>query len=129
MPECTFSVDVINGVAVVAVPEEIDIINAAGLRAALLQAVSAGHSTLVVDMTGTVFCDSAGLHVLVDAQRRARADGGEMLLALSHDGILRSLEITGIGQVLPSFTTLDEALARATTATHGRERHTSRTDR
>jgi anti-sigma B factor antagonist len=128
MPECTFSVDVINGVAVVAVPEEIDITNAAGLRAALLQAIAAGHSTLVVDMTGTVFCDSAGLHVLVDAQRHARADSGEMLLALSHAGILRTLEITGIGQVLPSFTTLDVALARAAAAANGRDRHASQTD-
>jgi anti-anti-sigma factor len=128
VPECGFPVDVIHGVAVVTVPEEVDITNAAGLRSALLQAVSDGHSTLVVDMTGTVFCDSAGLHVLVDVQRRARADGGEMLLALSRDGILRTLEITGIGQLVPSFTTLDEALARATAAANGRDRHASRTD-
>ena len=115
-PECTFSVDVINGVAVVAVPEEIDIINAAGLRAALLQAVSAGHSTLVVDMTGTHFCDSAGLHVLVRAHKRARADGGDLLLALQAAEVLRVLEITGIDQVIPAFATLDEALEQAACA-------------
>jgi anti-anti-sigma factor len=46
-------------------PEEIDITNAAALRAAVLQAAAQGHGTFVVDMTGTRFCDWAGLHVLL----------------------------------------------------------------
>ena len=41
MPEASFAVEVVGGVPVVTTPEEIDITNAAGLRAALLEA--AGH--------------------------------------------------------------------------------------
>ena len=122
MPEARFPVDVIKGVPVVAAPEEIDITNAAGLRAALLEATADGHGTLVVDMTGTRFCDCAGLHVLVNAYKRARAIGGEVLLALSGAEVLRILELTGIDRVVPSFTSLDEALARATATADGRNR-------
>ncbi|MFY9864104.1 MAG: hypothetical protein WAK58_09820 [Trebonia sp.] len=55
MPDTGFSVEVVRGVPVVAVPEEVDINNAAGLRAALLQAATHAHGTLVVDMTRTQF--------------------------------------------------------------------------
>jgi anti-sigma B factor antagonist len=107
---------VIKGVPVVAVPGEVDITNAAELRAALVEAAADGHKTLVVDMTGTHFCDSAGLHVLVRAHKRARADGGDLLLALQAAEVLRVLEITGIDQVIPAFATLDEALEQAACA-------------
>jgi anti-sigma B factor antagonist len=63
----------INGVPVVEASEEIDICNAEQLRLVLLEACSRGHATVVVDMTRTRFCDSAGLAVLAGAHRRARA--------------------------------------------------------
>jgi anti-sigma B factor antagonist len=113
MTEVRFPVDVVKGVPVVAAPEEIDITNAAELRAALVETAEDGHTTLVVDMTGTRFCDSAGLHVLVHAHKRARASGGELLLALHAAELLRVLEITGIDQMVPTCASLDEALARA----------------
>ena len=80
MPEASFPVEAVSGVPVVTAPGEIDITNAARLRAALLEAAGYGSRTLVVDMTRTRFCDSAGLHVLVSAtagpgQRRRAAAG------------------------------------------------------
>jgi anti-sigma B factor antagonist len=120
MPEPRFPVDMTNGVPVVSAPEEVDITNAAELRAALVEAAANGHKTLVVDMTGTRFCDSAGLHVLVHAHKRARADGGDLLLALHSAEVLRVLQITGIDHVIPGFASLDEALAQAATA-NGRD--------
>jgi anti-anti-sigma regulatory factor len=44
----------------VTAPEEIDITNAAGLRAALLEAAAHGSGTLVVDMTQTQFATRPG---------------------------------------------------------------------
>jgi hypothetical protein len=41
----------INGVAVVSAPVEIDIVNVEQLRAVLLEAGRRGHGTVVVDMT------------------------------------------------------------------------------
>lgn len=64
-------------VAVVAAPAEIDVTMAGQLRPLLLEATAAtGHSTVVVDLTGTEFCDSAGLHTLLRAHKRAVAGGG-----------------------------------------------------
>jgi anti-sigma B factor antagonist len=107
-------VDVVRGVPVVTVPEEVDITNAPGLRAALLEAAADGSPALVVDMTRTRFCDSAGLRVLVDAHKRAVAEGGAVVLAVPAAAVLRVLEITGIDQVIPSFASLGEAVAHAT---------------
>jgi anti-sigma B factor antagonist len=107
-------VDVVRGVPVVTAPEEIDLTNVDGLRAALLEAAADGSTALVVDMTRTRFCDSAGFRVLVDAHKRAVAEGGAVLLAVPAAAVLRVLEITGIDQVIPSFASLDEAVAHAT---------------
>ena len=112
MPEVSFPVAVTGGVPVVIAPEEIDITNAAGLRAALLQAAAAGNRTLVVDMSRTQFCDSAGLHVLVRAQKRAQADGGELRVVIGGAAVLRIFAVTGIDRLIPSFPSLAQALAR-----------------
>jgi anti-sigma B factor antagonist len=113
MPEVRFPVEVVRRVPVVTTPEEVDITNATGLRAALLEASAYGPGTLVVDMTQTLFCDSAGLHALVGAHRRAVAEGGSVLLAVSGGAVLRILALTGIDTVIPSFTSLEAALAQA----------------
>jgi anti-anti-sigma factor len=113
MPEASFPVDVVGGVPVVTAPEEIDITNAAGLRAALLEAAVHGSRTLVVDMAQTQFCDSAGLNVLVRAHKRARAEGGELLLVICATAVLRIFAVTGIDHLIPNFPNLEQALAPA----------------
>ena len=125
MREVSFPVELVQGVPVVAAPEEIDITNAAGLRAALLTAAGAGaggseadeHRTFVVDMTRTRFCDSAGIAALVGAHKRAQDEGGRVLLAVSGAAVPRIFELTGIDRIIPSFTSLDEALAETLAAT------------
>jgi anti-sigma B factor antagonist len=111
MPELGFPVETVSGVPVVSAPAEIDVTNVAGLRAALGHAAGNGHGTLVVDLTRTQFCDSAGMHALVDAHKRAWAEGGQVLLAVSGAAVPRILEITGIDRVLPRFDSVAEALA------------------
>jgi anti-sigma B factor antagonist len=102
----------INGVPVVAAPAEIDATTAGQLRTVLLRSASRGLTTIVVDMTRTRFCDSAGLTVLVRAHRRALVDGGELRLVMPADGsVLLIFAITGLHQIIPLFDSLDEALA------------------
>jgi anti-anti-sigma factor len=96
MADDGFRVEVVRGVQVVVAPEEIDIVNAGALRVALLEAAAHGHGTLVTDMARTRFCDSAGLNALVAADKRARAEGGRVLLAISCTAVLRVLAITGV---------------------------------
>ncbi len=111
MPEVRLPVEVVRGVPVVMAPKEIDITNAAALRAALLEAAMHGRGPMVADMSGTQFCDSAGLHVLVRAHKRAQAEGGELLLVVPATTVLRIFAITGIDRVIPNFSSLEDALA------------------
>jgi anti-sigma B factor antagonist len=115
VPETSFPVEVIEGVPVVTAPEEIDITNAAGLQAALLEAVrlepaEPGRAMVVVDMSRTRFCDSAGLNALVTADRRARADGGEIRLAAVGEAVARVVALTGVDRVVAVYATLEDAL-------------------
>jgi anti-sigma B factor antagonist len=110
MTEVRFPVEVVEGVPVVAAPEEIDITNAAELRAAVLEAAGLGPALVVVDMSRTRFCDSAGLNALVAADRLVRAEGGEMRLVIVGEAIVRIVALTGVDRVIPIFVSLEEAL-------------------
>lgn len=48
---------------VVRFPEEVDVINAAAIRDRVLRLLNTGIPALLLDLTGTTFLDSAGLHV------------------------------------------------------------------
>ena len=113
MPDYTFPVEVIQGVPVVAAPEEIDITNAEQLRSALLTAAANGDGTLVVDLTRTQFCDSSGLHTLIAAHKRAGAENREVVLVIPSTAVLRVFALTGLDRMIPNFASLAEALAGA----------------
>lgn len=110
MPKVSFPVEVVDGVPVVTAPEEVDIANAAGLRAALLKAAERDHALVVVDMSRTRFCDSAGLNALVAAARQARADGGEVRLVVVGEAVVRLVALTGVDRVVPIYASLEDAL-------------------
>ena len=113
MPDDRFPVEVVEGVPVVAAPEEIDIVNAEALRSALLQAATNGHRALVVDMTRTRFCDASGLHALAAAHQRAEAEGREVLVVIPSTAVLRVFALIGMDRMIPNFTRLADALACA----------------
>lgn len=117
MPDARFPVEMVSGMPVMATPEEIDITNADGLRTALLESAADGHGRFVVDMSRTQFCDTAGLHALVGAHKRAMAGGGEIRLVISGAAVQRIFAITGLDHVIPNFTSLQEALAQTSTST------------
>jgi anti-sigma B factor antagonist len=115
-----FLIELVSGVPVVEAPEEIDMTNARELGSALLEAVADRPGTLVADMSRTQYCDSSGIHTLLAAHKRAQADGGELLLVAAKAPVLRVFMITGIDRLIPSFTSLEDALAHASTQSDGR---------
>jgi anti-sigma B factor antagonist len=117
MPEPSFSVEMVSGVPVIAVPEEIDIANAAELRAALLGSAALGNATVVVNMARTEFCDSAGLNVLIRAHQRAQAQGGEVRVVMGGAAVRRVFAVTAVDRVIPTFASLEEALGPAPAGT------------
>jgi anti-sigma B factor antagonist len=90
-------------------PVEIDAVNAGQIRQGLMSAVGLGAAVVVIDMSGTTFCDSAGVQAIVDAYRQAAANGTQLRLAAM--AVLRILTIVGVGQLVPIYPTLEAALA------------------
>lgn len=111
MPDGGYPVEMITDIPVVTAPTEIDITTADRLRAVLTATVAAGHTTVVVDMTRTEFCDSSGLGVLVRAHKRALEAGGELRLVMPADGaVFRTFTMTSLYRFIPRFGSLQEAL-------------------
>jgi anti-anti-sigma factor len=86
------------GVPVVTAPTEIDATTVGQLRVILLKWHAHGHVTVVVDMTGTQFCDSAGLRELVRAHKDSRSGAARRLEAARLEFDAQAQRVRG-GQV------------------------------
>ena len=94
---------------VIEVGGEIDVYTAPRLREAIVTAVDAGHTRLVIDVRKVDFLDSTGLGVLVGALKRVRGDGGSLDIVCTQERILKIFEITGLDKVFGLHATVDEA--------------------
>ena len=120
MPDASCSFLMAGGVPVVTAPAEIDVTTAGQLRAMLAESAARGH-TMVVDLTGTQFCDSAGVAVLARAHNQALAQGGGLWLVVPASGsVPRIFSLTGLDQLIPHFTSLEQALAQVPEGGSGR---------
>jgi anti-sigma B factor antagonist len=106
-----FAVDWDHPVAVVTMPDEIDIANAEDVRDTLLAVLNQGVTTLIVDLTQTTFCACAGAAALARAQQRARASGAQVRLVARAPIVRRLLAITSVDQLMPVFDSLSAARA------------------
>jgi anti-anti-sigma factor len=113
VPATGYPFQMAGGVPVVTASAEIDAATAGELRAILVEWQRRGNTTVVVDLSGTQFCDSAGLRELVSAHNRAVADGGGLWLVIPAESVVaRIFTVTGLEGIIPRFATLGEALAQ-----------------
>jgi anti-sigma B factor antagonist len=101
----------IGQVAVVTLPEEIDVTNADAVQGELLAVMDAGAALLIADMSKTNFCDSAGVSALVRVFRRASASGRSMRLVVGRPAVRRVLSITGVDRLVDTFPSVGASLA------------------
>jgi anti-sigma B factor antagonist len=119
MTDGSYPNTLVNGVPVVTTPAEIDTTTTDQLRAALLHAIRSRYPMVVVDMTSTHFCDSAGLQTLIKANKRTRGQGGELRLVIPAAGAVpRVISLTGIDRFVPCFASLQDALAKTPCGTN-----------
>jgi len=111
VPEERFPVTWSGRIAVVAVPTELDLTIADGLREALLGVLNAGALGLVVDMTATTFCDSAGISAITRAVRRATANDATVRLVATSTPVLRVLNLVGIDRLIEIHPSVNAARA------------------
>jgi len=94
---------------VVAMPAEIDIGNADQVRRALLSAMEPQVTVLIVDMSRTTFCDSAGVQAVIAAYRQAATTGTQLRLVATE--VLRIFTVIGTDQLIPVYPTMEAAQA------------------
>src|SRR3712207_3829128 len=95
---------------VVAVRGEIDLFTAPELKQKLTDAIEAGHTRIVVDLTSTTFLDSTALGVLIGAVKRLRSRDGVLTIVNTDPNIAKTFEITGLDQIFTIRPTRDEAV-------------------
>ena len=93
-----------DGVVTVTVVGEVDTFTAPVLRSSLDSQLEGQPKELVIDLCGVQFLGSAGLAVLVETQKAARAKEVGLKLIASTRAVTRPLEVTGL---IDLFTIVD----------------------
>ncbi|GAA3114501.1 STAS domain-containing protein [Planomonospora alba] len=93
---------------------ELDYSHAPVLRGELARIWETGPpATLVIDVTGLAFCDSAGIAELILALQRSRDLGTRLVLAGVHGVLERILALTGLRPAFEVSPSVEEALGGA----------------
>jgi anti-sigma B factor antagonist len=100
--------------AIVGLPAELDITNAAQAEAELCAAFGPGVTVVIGDMSRSAYCDSSGIRCLVVAHDLATTRNAELRLAVTSEAVLRALKLTGIDRLLNLYPSLEAALGPAT---------------
>ena len=88
---------------------ELDLYNAAQVRAALVEATAEAPERVVVDLGEVEFLDSTALGVLIEARSRLANRAGLMLAAPGLE-TRRALQISGLDKLFAVHDTVPEAL-------------------
>src|SRR6266705_1905221 len=91
-------------------PEEIDLVNSAGVHEQLAAVAGQSPDVITIDMTSTMFCDSAGIQMLTRVRELAAAGGSEMRIAVGRSPVARILQLTGLDQVMPIYRDVQQSL-------------------
>jgi len=110
--------DPVEGICVVAVACEIDLLSARTLQQVLARELGAGHQAVLVDLSECEFMGSSGLAALVASRGRARTGGTMFALAGMNRSVARSVEATGLEPLFDIYPEADDAAA----ALRGRKR-------
>jgi anti-sigma B factor antagonist len=104
---------------VIAVAGEVDLATVERVQAYLDASFRDGCRLIVIDLAKVSFLDSAMLHALLRALRRARMAGGDMAVACDSASICRVLEVFGVSPRLRVYKTAAAAAAALSSAHEG----------
>jgi anti-sigma B factor antagonist len=111
VPEFTVATEIVQGWAVLSVGGEVDAYTADELDRVVGEVVQRGHARLVLDLERVTFLDSAGLRVLVAAQRLVGDRDGAMRLVGANTDVLRVFRVSGLQRTFDLRATRREALS------------------
>ena len=96
--------------AVVTMPDEIDLGNSEDVDEQLKAVAGETPDLITADLTGTVFCDSAGVYVLTRTRELVAAKGGELRLVMGDSPVARIFELTGLDKIMPVYRDVQQSL-------------------
>ena len=100
-------------VVVAALPDEIDLSNARPIGTIVSAAVPNDAAGVVLDLSGTNYLDSSGVHLIFDLADRLGARQQTLVLAVpEHSHVRRVLELVDVRVVAPVEPDLERAKAR-----------------
>ena len=89
-------------------PQEIDLTNSA---AAVVLGALDTPGLVIVDMSGTTFCDTAGMRMLIGFCEHAEASQCTLRIVIAPKGsVARALAILGIDRMLPICASIQDAM-------------------
>lgn len=95
--------------AIIVISGELDIAVRALLRSAVAEALADGSiRRLILDLSGLVFIDAAGLGELIHARARAREHAACLFLVGAAPRVLRLLRIACLSEAFPIYATLED---------------------
>jgi anti-sigma B factor antagonist len=97
---------------VVAIAGELDLATAPALKFKLLDALGAGYTRLVLDLSGVSFMDSTAIGVLVGVKRHFTG-GEQLVLASLQPDVLKIFEVTGLDGSFQIASSVEAALSNA----------------
>lgn len=107
-----FTVSQNNGTAIVKTNvEKLNASNASGLKAELVVLGNNSVNNIVIDMSGTKYCDSSGLSALLVANRMCKDTNGKFVLCGLMPNVQKLIEIAQLDKVLNISVNQEEALA------------------
>lgn len=89
---------------------ELDADDAPAVRKMLAEQVLEGTGSLVLDLSGLTFIDSAGLAALIAAHKGTRTAGTSLVLAGLNGPVAKIMSVTGLDTVMTVAPTVEAAL-------------------
>jgi anti-sigma B factor antagonist len=90
--------------------EKLDATNAPELKSELLVLNKNGVNTVVLDLTGTRYCDSSGLSAILSANRLCKDSNGQFVLCGLQENVAKMIAIAQLDKVLTIAATAADAL-------------------
>ena len=96
--------------AVIRLQGRLTMVNAGAVRSAVVDAIRAGRTRVVLDLSGCEFMDSSGLGAVIGGLKTARQAGGDLRIASLAPQVATVLKLTNLDRVLRPYDTVAGAL-------------------
>lgn len=109
------------GAHIIRVAGEIHVTTAPTFAHGLTEAIDAGKTAIVLDMSGVEFIDSTGLSVLLNGLRLVSQKRGRLALVCANPTVLRLFQITKLDGTFDIFADRAAAIAHVTMPRSGED--------